>query len=66
MGLKWLDVLDIAIELDEKFPDIDPLTLNFLELKNMILSLDGFDDDPEHSGEKVLEAIQGAWIDEKD
>ncbi|THB74124.1 MAG: Fe-S assembly protein IscX [Gammaproteobacteria bacterium] len=66
MVLKWLDVLDIAIELDEKYPDTDPLTLNFLELKNMILALDEFDDDPEHSGEKVLEAIQQSWIDEKE
>ncbi len=61
-----MDVLDIAIELDEKFPEVDPLTLNFLELKNMILGLDDFDDDPEHSGEKVLEAIQGAWIEERE
>ena len=66
MALKWLDVLDIAIELDEKFPDVDPLTLNFLELKNMIVALDDFDDDPEHSGEKVLEAIQAAWIEERE
>ncbi len=66
MSYKWVDVLDIAIELDEKFPEVDPLTLNFLELKNMILGLDDFDDDPEHSGEKVLEAIQGAWIEERE
>lgn len=66
MALKWLDVLDIAIELDEKFPDVDPLTLNFLELKNMIIALNDFDDDPEHSGEKVLEAIQAAWIEERE
>ncbi len=66
MSYKWVDVLDIAIELDEKFPEVDPLTLNFLELKNMILGLDNFDDDPEHSGEKVLEAIQGAWIEERE
>ncbi len=66
MSYKWVDVLDIAIELDEKFPEVDPLTLNFLELKNMILGLDNFDDDPKHSGEKVLEAIQGAWIEERE
>ncbi len=66
MNLKWIDVLDIAIELDEKFPEVGPLTLNFLELKNMILGLDDFDDDPERSGEKVLEAIQGAWIEERE
>ena len=66
MGLKWVDVLDIAIELDEAHPDVDPLTLNFVDLRNWVLELDDFDDDPNHSGEKVLEAIQQAWIDEKD
>lgn len=66
MSLKWIDVLDIAIELDEKFPEVDPLTLNFLELKNMAVSLEDFDDDPEHSGEKVLEAIQQTWIEERE
>jgi FeS assembly protein IscX len=66
MGLKWVDVLDIAIELDEAHPDVDPLTLNFVDLRNWVLALDDFDDDPNHSGEKVLEAIQQAWIDEKD
>ena len=66
MGLKWVDVLDIAIELDETHPDVDPLTINFVDLRNWVMALDEFDDDPEHSGEKVLEAIQQAWIDEKD
>jgi FeS assembly protein IscX len=66
MGLKWVDVLDIAIELDETHPDIDPMTVNFVDLRNWVMALDDFDDDPEHSGEKVLEAIQQAWIDEKD
>ena len=66
MSLKWVDVLDIAIELDEAHPDVDPLTLNFVDLRNWVLALDDFDDDPNHSGEKVLEAIQQAWIDEKD
>ncbi len=66
MGLKWTDTLDIAIELDEKHPDIDPLSVNFVELRNWVLELDDFDDDPEHSGERILEAIQQAWIEEKD
>lgn len=66
MGLKWVDVLDIAIELDETHPDVDPMTVNFVDLRNWVMALDEFDDDPEHSGEKVLEAIQQAWIDEKD
>lgn len=66
MSLKWVDVLDIAIELDETHPDVDPLTINFVDLREWVLALPGFDDDPNHSGEKVLEAIQQAWIDEKD
>ena len=66
MGLKWVDVLDIAIELDETHPDVDPMTVNFVDLRNWVMQLDDFDDDPNHSGEKVLEAIQQAWIDEKD
>ena len=66
MGLKWTDSLDIAIELDEVHPDIDPQTINFVDLRNWVLALDDFDDEPEHSGEKILEAIQMAWIEEKE
>jgi FeS assembly protein IscX len=66
MSLKWVDVLDIAIELDETHPDVDPLIINFVDLRNWVLALPDFEDDPEHSGEKILEAIQQAWIDEKD
>ena len=66
MSLKWVDVLDIAIELDETHPDVDPLAINFVDLRSWVLALPDFDDDPNHSGEKVLEAIQQAWIDEKD
>jgi FeS assembly protein IscX len=66
MSLKWTDVLDIAIELDEAHPDVDPKVLNFVDLRNWVMALDGFDDDPEHCGEKILEAIQMAWIDERD
>jgi FeS assembly protein IscX len=66
MGLKWVDSLDIAIELNDKFPDIDPMHVNFVDLRNWVLELDEFDDDPEHSGERILEAIQMAWIEEKD
>ncbi|MET0015391.1 MAG: Fe-S cluster assembly protein IscX [Sedimenticola sp.] len=66
MGLKWIDTLDIAIELDETYPDVDPSTVNFVDLRNWVMGLPGFDDDPEHSGEKILEAIQMAWIDERD
>lgn len=66
MSLKWIDVLDIAIELDETHPDVDPMTVNFVDLRNWVMALPDFDDDPDHSGEKILEAIQQAWIDEKD
>ena len=65
MSLKWTDSLDIAIELDEKYPDVDPLNINFVDLRGWVLGLDEFDDDPEHSGEKILEAIQMAWIEER-
>ena len=66
MGLKWVDSLDIAIELDDKFPDVDPMHVNFVDLRNWVMELDEFDDDPEHSGERILEAIQMAWIEEKE
>lgn len=66
MSLKWTDTLDIAIELDEAHPDVDPKVLNFVDLRNWVMALDGFDDDPDHCGEKILEAIQMAWIDERD
>ena len=66
MSLKWTDTLDIAIELDEKHPDVDPQLVRFTDLHQWILELDDFDDDPERSGEKILEAVQMAWIDEKD
>ena len=66
MSLQWTDVLDIAIELDETHPDVDPLTINFVDLRNWVMELPDFDDDPDHSGEKILEAIQQAWIEEKD
>ena len=66
MSLRWTDTLDIAIELDEAHPDVDPLTVNFVELREWVLALPDFDDDPEHSGERILEAIQMAWIEERD
>jgi len=66
MGLKWTDSLDIAIELDEKYPDVDPRTVNFVELREWVIGLDDFDDAPEHSGERILEAIQMAWMEERE
>ncbi|WP_313086288.1 Fe-S cluster assembly protein IscX [Pseudomonas sp.] len=64
MALKWADVLDIAIELAEQKPDVDPRYVNFVELHRWVIELPGFADDPQRGGEKVLEAIQTAWIDE--
>ena len=66
MSLKWVDSLDIAIELDETHPDVDPKSINFVDLRQWVLELDDFDDDPEHSGERILEAIQLAWMEEKE
>ena len=62
--MKWTDVQQIAEELFDKFPDIDPTRINFVDLHNKVVALDGFDDDHSRGGEKVLEAIQQAWIDE--
>lgn len=66
MSMRWTDVLDIAIELDEKHPDVDPQLIRFTDLHQWVCALEGFEDDPEHSNEKILEAIQMAWIDERD
>jgi FeS assembly protein IscX len=62
--MKWTDVSDIAIALSEKHADIDPKTIRFVDLHNLVVDLDGFNDDHHRGGEKVLEAIQSAWIDE--
>jgi len=62
--MKWTDSLEIAIALAEKHPDVDPKTVRFTDLRQWVLELPGFSDDPKHSGEKILEAIQMAWIDE--
>ncbi|HAJ74867.1 MAG TPA: Fe-S assembly protein IscX [Gammaproteobacteria bacterium] len=62
--MKWIDIYDIAIELADNYPDLDPRYVNFVDLRNWILQLEEFDDDPEHCGEKILEAIQAAWIEE--
>jgi len=66
MSLKWTDSLDIAIALDEARPDTDPKTVNFVDLRKWVMELDEFDDDPEHSGERILEAIQMCWIEERE
>jgi FeS assembly protein IscX len=62
--MKWTDTLDIAIELYEKFPEVDPRYVRFTDLHRWVTELEDFDDDPIKSSEKILEAIQMAWIDE--
>lgn len=66
MSLKWTDSLDIAIELSEAHSDVDPRYIRFTDLHQWVCDLEDFDDDPKHSNEKILEAIQMAWIEEAD
>jgi FeS assembly protein IscX len=65
-ALKWTDVQEIAIELAERHPYVDPMTVRFTDLHNWVLELEGFADDPKRSGERILEAIQQAWIAESE
>jgi len=62
--VKWIDAEDIGIALTGKFPDLDPLTVRFTDLRDRVIALDGFDDDPKTSNEPKLEAIQMAWYEE--
>ena len=64
--LKWIDTLDIAIELCEKHPDVDPQWINFVDLQKLVLELEDFDDSPDRVNEKILESIQQNWIKETD
>jgi len=64
--MKWTDSLDIAIELCDLYPDIDPKTVRFTDLHKWITELEGFDDDPQRSNEKILEAVLLCWLDEID
>ena len=62
----WTDVNDIAIELNEQHPDVDPTFILFTDLRKLVLSLEKFSDDPEKTNEKILEAIQMLWIEERE
>jgi FeS assembly protein IscX len=62
--MKWTDSRDVAIALADKYPDVDPRYVRFTDLHKWVCALDGFDDEPDRSGEKILEAIQAMWIDE--
>lgn len=64
MKLTWKDAEDIGLELFEKYPNIDPLTVRFTDLHAMIIALTDFSDDPHKSNEGILEAIQMAWYEE--
>lgn len=64
--MKWTDTQEIALALTEAHPDEDPKTVNFVDLYRWVMALPGFEDDPKRCGEKILEAIQAAWIDEAD
>jgi FeS assembly protein IscX len=62
--MKWTDVQEIAMALTDKHPEIDPQLIRFTDLHRWVMELDGFDDDPNRSSEKILEAIQLAWIED--
>jgi FeS assembly protein IscX len=64
MSLRWTDVREIAIALAESHPGVPPLTVRFTDLHRWVRELPGFADDPGKSNEKILEAIQMAWLDE--
>ncbi|WP_353571259.1 Fe-S cluster assembly protein IscX [Candidatus Albibeggiatoa sp. nov. BB20] len=66
MSIKWTDTQEIAIQLYEQLPNTNPQYVNFVDLHQWVCKLDEFDDDPQHSNEKILEAIQMAWIEELD
>ena len=66
MSLKWTDVYEIGYRLAEAHPDRSPLEVRFTELHKLVRGLPGFDDDPQRSNEKILEAIQMAWLEELD
>ena len=64
--MKWTDIRDIAIALSDKYPDTKPLSIRFTDLHRWVCELDGFEDDLSKSNEKILEAIQMAWLEEAD
>ena len=64
--MKWTDIHQIAILLADTRPEIDPRYVNFVDLRNWVMALEDFHDDPNHCGEKILEAIQAAWMEENE
>jgi FeS assembly protein IscX len=65
-ALRWTDVADIAIALEEAHPEVEIMSVRFTDLHKWVMALPGFEDDPKRSNEKILEAIQMAWLDERD
>ena len=63
--ISWTDSLEIAISLEETHPNIDPITINFVDLRKLVMALEDFNEGDTQCGEKILEAIQMCWIDEK-
>lgn len=63
--MRWTDTYDIVEALLEAHPDVDPAQVRFTDLRDWVMALPGFDDDPARCGERILEAIQMTWIDEK-
>lgn len=63
--MRWLDIEDIALALEEKYPDVDLWSLRFTDLQKWVLELEGFDDNPKACNERILEAIQTAWLEER-
>lgn len=66
MGLRWTDINEIVIELDELYPEVNPKTILFTDLMSWVLELDGFEETEDHCGERILEAIQMAWIEDRE
>ena len=64
MTIKWVDSLEIAIALIDTYPEQDPVQVRFTDLRDWVLALDEFDDEPQHCSERILEAIQQCWIEE--
>ncbi|MCL2022619.1 MAG: Fe-S cluster assembly protein IscX [Betaproteobacteria bacterium] len=63
--MKWIDTLEIAMALVDAYPEYDPVSVNFVDLRNWVMQLPDFDDAPDRCNEKILEAIQQAWLDER-
>ena len=65
-AVDWTDVHEIGFRLCEAHPQVDPLSLRFTDLHRLVCELEGFVGAPKASNEKLLEAIQMAWLDERD